>query len=143
MVYLIIYSLYIFLCCSTKLSFTISNIQRNTSISSLVFELNSALVSDWCNAVLYELVRANINSADGINLVVEKSVNNPPLLNLNQPAIIRQYSDQLNKEKNTRFTYGASKSLGTILVGTDPNNFITRKMKDYLTLISNFLLRIM
>ena len=89
-----------FLCSSTKLSFTISNIQRNHSISSLVFELNSALVSDWGNAILYELVRGQINSADGISLVVEKAMNNPPMLNLNRPAVIRQYYGMVNKENN-------------------------------------------
>ena len=68
-----------FLCSITKLSFTISNIQRKHSISSLVFELKSVLVSDWGNAILYELVRGQINSADSISLVVEKVINNPPM----------------------------------------------------------------
>ena len=109
-----------FLCSSTKLSFTISNIQRNPSLSSLVFELNSPLISDWSNSILYQLVRGQINSADGINLVVEKAMNNPPMLNLNRPAVIRQYYGEVNKINNKRITYGASKSLGTISVGTDP-----------------------
>ena len=83
------YSFYIFVCFSTKLSLQISTVQRNTSFYSLVFKLNSALVYDWCNAVLYDLVRANINSADGINLVVEKAMNIHPMLNLKRPAVIR------------------------------------------------------
>jgi len=64
-------------------------------------------------------------------------MNNPPMLNLNRPAVIRQYYGEVNKINNKRITYGASKSLGTISVGTDPHNFITRKMTYHMQLLSH------
>ena len=70
-------------------------------------------------------------------------MNNPPMLNLNRPAVIRQYFGKVNTVSNNRFTYGASKSLGSISVGTDPHNFITRKMTNHMTLVSNSLTKLL
>ena len=94
-------------------------------------------------AILYDLICADNKTPKGINLVVEKAMNNPAMLNLNRPVVIRQYYCKFNAINNTRFTYGASKSLGSISVGTDPNNFITRKMTLHMTNISNLLTQIL
>ena len=88
-------------------------------------------------------MRADINSPKGIKLVVEKAMNNPAMLNLKRPAVIRQYYGKFNSTNNTRSTYGASKSLGSISVGTDPNNFITRKMTPHMTKISQSMTQIL
>ena len=92
---------------------------------------------------MHDLICHEINSPKGIKLVVEKAMNNPPMLNLKRPAVIRQYYGKFNSTNNTRSTYGASKSLGSVSVGTDPTNFITRKMTPHMTKMSHSLTQIL
>ena len=50
-------------------------------------------------------------------------------LNITRPAVLRQYygkETSLYKEKVARYTYGSG--TGTISVGMDPDNFVTRSM---------------
>ena len=57
---------------------------------------NRTDISDWYNTVLDNLVCSHIDYEQGLILVVEKAMNNPPLLNLEIPAVIRQYFGKEN-----------------------------------------------
>ena len=103
------------------------------NLSSIVFDLSHrADISDWDNTVLNSLVCSNIDSKKELRRTVEKIMNNPPILNLERPSVIRQYFGKENETTKKRYIYGASSSSGTVSVGTDPNNLVTHKMPLYM-----------
>ena len=53
-------------------------------------------ISDWYNTVLDNFVCSDIYYERGLILAVEKAMNNPPLLNLEILAVIRQYFGKEN-----------------------------------------------
>ena len=64
-------------------------------LSSIVFELSHRTdIFDWGNIVLNNLVYSDIDLEQGLRLIVEKIMNNPPILNLERPAVIRQYFEK-------------------------------------------------
>ena len=61
------------------------------NLSSIVIDLlHRTDISDWANILLDNLVCSNIDSEQGLRLTVENEMNNPLMLNLERPSVIRQ-----------------------------------------------------
>ena len=90
--------------------------------------------------IIDELICSPLNSNKGIQLSLDTPLNNPPMLNILRPAVLRQYYgldvEEVKDEKNgiDRYTYGSG--TGTSTVGIDPNNFVTREMTEDMKLMS-------
>ena len=75
------------------------------------------------------LISHPMNSKYGINLSIDKPLNNSECLNILRPAVLRQYfgKEISRTTKNVeRYTYGSGS--GTSSVGMDPRNFVTRSL---------------
>ena len=78
------------------------------NLSSIIFDLSHrADISDWANTVLHNLFCSDIDSEQGLRLTVEKVMNNPTILNLERPPVIRQYFEKKMRAQKNRYTYGA------------------------------------
>ena len=68
---------------------------------------------------------SEIDSLSGIAIVAEQPMNNPIMLNITRPAVLRQYYGlDMGSPRNQiikRATYGFKSH-----VGTDPSKFITK-----------------
>ena len=72
--------------------------QSNMKLSSIAIDLSHKTDrSDWANIVLYNLICSNFDSEQGLRLILEKAMNNPPTLNLERPAVVRQYFGNENE----------------------------------------------
>ena len=64
--------------------------QNKINLSSIIFGLSYRTdISDWSVIVLHNLVCSDIDSEQGLRLIVENTMNNPTMLNLESPAAIR------------------------------------------------------
>ena len=114
---------------------------RHKSFHSMVIQFpNHTTLSNNGRFIIDQLICSDINSANGIRLSLDKPLNNPPMLNILRPAVLRQYYSlnvaQVCKPSNTvrRFTYGSG--TGTSSVGMDPRNFVTRVMTEEMICLS-------
>ena len=61
------------------------------NVSSIVIDLSHRTsIFYWSNTVLDNLVCSGINSEQELRLTVENEMNNPLMLNLERPSVIRQ-----------------------------------------------------
>ena len=94
---------------------------------------HSTLSNASCH-IVDKLICSPLNSNNGIRLSLDTPLNNPPMLNILRPAVLRQYyglnveEKELPKYGIPRYTYGSG--TGTSTVGRDPNNFVTREMSE-------------
>ena len=72
------------------------------NLASIFFDLSHKTdISDWDNTVLDNLVFSDIDSEQRLSLTAEKAMNNPPILNLERSAVIRQYFGKENDCKKS------------------------------------------
>ena len=97
-------------------------------------------LSNSSRSIIDQLICSDINSAHGIRLSLDTPLNNPPILNLLRPAVLRQYYglnvvDQRGISNGVRrYTYGSG--TGSSSVGMDPRNFATRMMTEEMLSLS-------
>ena len=91
-------------------------------------------LSNSSRSIIDKLICSDINSTDGIRLSLDTPLNNPPMLNILRPAVLRQYYslniEHLYSDINIirRYTYGSG--TGSSSVGMDPRNFVTKVMSE-------------
>ena len=89
--------------------------------------------------MLDKLFLSPLDSINGISVVAEQPFNNPIMLNILRPGVIRQYygmdSGIIQQDSINRATYGFKSH-----VGTDPNKFITKPFDINMKLMSNYLM---
>ena len=95
-------------------------------IHSRQFKFNILnILRDLSRSVLDKLILSKIDSLCGISIVAEQPMNNPIMLNITRPAVLRQYYGcDMGSPRNKiikRATYGYKSH-----VGTDPSKFITK-----------------
>lgn len=82
--------------------------------------------------IIHTLIMSSINSSDGINFSLDTLLNNTKSLNILRPVILRQYygSDVAVIHKSDTFVrpYTYSDGSGTLSVGMDKLNFVTKKV---------------
>ena len=114
------------------------------NLSSIVFDLSHrADISDWDNTVLNSLVCSNIDSKKELRRTVEKIMNNPPILNLERPVVIRQYFGKENDSIKNRNTHGTSSSSRAIPVDTktgDKNSYISVPKVYFIAYITSYMM---
>ena len=70
-------------------------------------------LSNSSRSIIDQLICSDINSAHGIRLPLDTPLNNPPILNVLRPAVLRQYyslnvEDMCGISNNVRrYTYGS------------------------------------
>ena len=127
---------------STKSKASISNYlstinSNRSSVSVLPYQMHDFLQSrqillshklhilNLCRNVFDKLFLSKIDSFKGISVVAEQPFNNPIMINILRPGVIRQYYGMnkgvVNNDIISRATYGLKSH-----VGTDPNKFITK-----------------
>ena len=111
------------------------------SFNSLVIQFPShTSLSNSSRSIIDKLICSDINSSNGIRLSLDTPLNNPPMLNILRPAVLRQYYslniEHLHSDINSvrRYTYGSG--TGTSSVGMDPRNFVTRVMSEEMSYLS-------
>ena len=98
-------------------------------------------LGDQCRSVMDILLCSRFNSLKGIKLSLDKPMNVHTLLNINRPAVLRQYYGVKFDEvcnivpgMEYRYTYGNGTGLSS--VGMDPSNFVTRPFSPSLHIIA-------
>ena len=86
------------------------------------------------------LLCSRFNSVEGIKLSLDKPMNVHTLLNINRPAVLRQYFgvkfDELsNVVPGMEYRYTYEYGTGLSSVGMDPSNFVTRLFSPSLHII--------
>ena len=111
------------------------DIISNNSFNSLVIQFpNHTTLSNASRHIIDKLICSPLNSINGIRLSLDTPLNNPPMLNILRPVVLRQYYGLNVKDVSTqnnsveRYTYGSG--TGTSTVGINPNNFVTREMTE-------------
>ena len=98
---------------------------------------------DSANCIIDDLIRSPSNLDIGLHVVVDKAMNNPPVLNIDRPANIRKYFGAKVEGTKLRYTYPKTTLVGGVPLGTDPSNFVTRPMTDQMCYICDVLRKIM
>ena len=104
--------------------------------------LNTWPIFAWARFTLHQLIYSDLDSKDGIRVTPEKN-SNPVFLNVERPDVLIQYygcdllaAPIITNGKKTMNQYSYTISAGTTSVGTDPTQFIIRKMHATMDLIS-------
>ena len=108
----------------------------------MVFRLPfDTTLGSQCRSVMDVLLCSHFNSSKGIKPSLDKLMNVQTLLNINRPAVLRQYFgvnvDDLSNVlpgMEYRYTYGNGTGLSS--VGMDTSNFITRPFTPSLHIIT-------
>ena len=94
---------------------------------------------DLSRNVLDKLIMSKIDSLCGISIVAEQPMNNPIMLNITRPAVLRQYYGcDMGSPRNKiikRATYSYKS-----YVGTDPSKFITKPFDNNLKKMASILM---
>ena len=114
-----------------------NKIQTCPKLLSVVFNILDLHLIDLAHGIVDKFICSPINSDCGLHIVVERAMNNLPSLNINRPAVIRQYFGLTVNDSTKRYTYPKVTSVGGVSLGTDPNNFITRPMNKDMYNIGN------
>ena len=109
----------------------------------MVYLPDTCPIFAWARFTLHQLIYSDLDSKDGIRVTPKKSNSNPVFLNMERPAVLRQYyccdllpAPAISNTKKTVYRYSYAISVGTTSVGTDPTQFVTRKMHPTMDLIS-------
>ena len=95
------------------------------------------------HTVVGKLIRLPLNSDFGIHIVIEKSMNSNPMLNLSMLDVIRKYFGLHHNATNLRSNFPVIIFVGSIFVGIDLTNFVTRPMCSHMINVSDKIRKIL
>ena len=97
----------------------------------------------WARFTLHQHIYSDLDSKASISVISEKLNSNPLFLNVEHPAVLRQYygcdllsAPIISNGKKIMNWYSYATSVGATFIGTDPTQFVTRKMHPTIDLIS-------
>ena len=106
-------------------------------------------LSDLARTIFDRLICSNLESKDGIKTTTDRAMGNPMEINVQRRAVLRQYygktyhdiKDEEIPEYVRRATYAVG--CGSISVGTDPYNYVTREMTDEMSCLGRHIQNIL
>ena len=102
-------------------------------------------LSDLARTVFDRLICSNLESKHGIKTTTDRAMGNPMEINVERRAVLRQYygksyhaiQDETMSGYVRRATYAVG--CGSVSVGTDPHNYVTREMTDEMSSLGRHL----
>ena len=102
-------------------------------------------LNDLARTIVDIILSSPLESKHGIKTTTDRAMGNATEINVKRKAVLRQYYGKTyygNSHEKTstivkRATYAVG--CGSVSVGTDPHNYVTRDMTDEMNQLDNFL----
>ena len=105
------------------------------------------MLSDYVRGIIDNLICSSFESKHGIITTTERAMGNPAEINVERTAVLRQFFGKSystsSSENNTTTVNRATYTHGSVSVGIDPHNFVTRDMTMEMHQISQHLIKLL